>query len=249
MTHNQQPVIAITGGSMGLGYALAGRLLKEGFAVAICARRQKALDAAVETLSKHGSIVGFVGDISDPFFRATFLQNVREHFDRLDGLVNNASSLGDLPMPRLSHTTAPNLRKVFEVNAFAPVLLTQEAIPFLLQQPHAIVLNISSDAAVGGYPSWGVYGASKSALDLFTKTFAGELSDTNIRFFSVDPSDMQTEMHEMASPGDEGLANPDDVAAALVPLFLPLVAAETDSFPSGSRLAVSGVSLVVTEGL
>jgi NAD(P)-dependent dehydrogenase (short-subunit alcohol dehydrogenase family) len=245
---SQQPVVAITGGSAGLGRALAEQLLRKGMAVAICARRSAPLEEAVRQLSEFGPLEGFVGDVGDPFFRTQWIRNVVHRFGRLDALVNNASILGDLPLPRLVDTSVANLRRVFEVNTFAPVMLLQEALPHLKQAPRAVALSISSDAAVGGYPNWGVYGASKAALDLLTRTFAAETEASTVAFYAVDPGDMQTAMHEAAVPGAQGLPDPIHVARVIAQLFDPLVGAAEFPFPSGSRLQVAGSTLVATGG-
>ncbi|CAM3734134.1 SDR family NAD(P)-dependent oxidoreductase [Alicyclobacillus pomorum] len=247
MTPTPQPVIAITGASMGLGYALAKELLQLGISVSICARRTQQLKQALQSLAPLGNVVGFTGDVAAPYFRGHFVKQTLERFGRLDGIVNNASTLGDLPLPQLSNTSAANFRNVFEVNTFAPMMLIQEASPYLERQKKAIVLSLSSDAAVGGYPGWGVYGSSKAALDLLTKTWAAERPAGPVVFYSVDPSDMQTDMHEAASPGDEGLADPADVAKVISRLFHPLLDGSEFPYPSGSRMQVSGQNLVLKE--
>jgi NAD(P)-dependent dehydrogenase (short-subunit alcohol dehydrogenase family) len=91
---------------------------------------------------------------------------------------------------------------VFAVNVIAPVALTQLVLP-LLKENEGLVINISSDAALGGYENWGGYGASKAALDLISKTQAGELREARVGVVSVDPGDMRTVMHQQAFPGED----------------------------------------------
>ena len=239
-----RPVVAITGGTMGLGYALARQLLTAGLAVSLCARSRSAVETAVEELSGLGPVFGIAGDVTDPFFQTDFVKQTATRFGRLDAFVNNASTLGDLPLPELTDTNAANLRKVLEVNTVAPVLLLQYALPHLTRQSAALVLSISSDASRAGYPAWGVYGASKAALDLLTRAFAHEYEHTSVQFYSVDPGDMQTAMHEAASPGDSGLADPVDVAAVITRLFRPLLDQSRHAYASGARLQVAGTTLV-----
>jgi NAD(P)-dependent dehydrogenase (short-subunit alcohol dehydrogenase family) len=250
MVLSDRPVVAITGGSAGLGYALAEALLRRGMAVALCARREGKLREAVDALSAIGPVDGMVGDVGDPRFRDVWLSQVVRRFGHLDALVNNASILGDVPMPFLRDTDIGNLRNVFEVNSFAPVMLLQQALPLLAARPKALCLSISSDAAIGGYPGWGVYGASKAALDLLTKTFANETALDHVAIYAVDPGDMRTEMHFAADPGAQPdvLAEPGDVAAALARLFEPLLTGAPFPFPSGTRLAVRDGSIVACQG-
>src|SRR5207247_10869883 len=91
---------------------------------------------------------------------------------------------------------------VFAVNPLAPLAIVRDAIPLLIRA-RGIVVNITSDAAVGGYPGWGVYGASKAALELVSKTLAAEFKDRDVAVVSVDPGDMRTQMHQDAYLGQD----------------------------------------------
>jgi NAD(P)-dependent dehydrogenase (short-subunit alcohol dehydrogenase family) len=132
----------------------------------------------------------------------------------LDLLVNNASTLGTIPLPSLESYNLEELRNVFEVNAFAPVALIQLALP-LLQQSRGKVVSLTSDAGVDAYEGWGGYGASKAALDHFHRVFAVEVAD--VRFYTFDPGDMRTDMHQSAFPGEDisDRPEPKDVVPAL----------------------------------
>jgi NAD(P)-dependent dehydrogenase (short-subunit alcohol dehydrogenase family) len=90
----------------------------------------------------------------------------------------------------------------------------------MLTQREGVVINVSSDAAVTGYPGWGAYSVSKAALDGLTRTWAAELEGTGIRIHAVDPGDMDTAMHRAADPSANpaDLARPEDVAEAFVRL-------------------------------
>jgi NAD(P)-dependent dehydrogenase (short-subunit alcohol dehydrogenase family) len=105
-------------------------------------------------------------------------------------------------MPALAHFPLDGLRQVLEVNTIAPLALVQEMLPFLAASG-GLVVNISSDAAGGGYEHWGGYGASKAALDLISTTLANELRDQEVGVVSVDPGDMRTDMHQDAFPGED----------------------------------------------
>jgi NAD(P)-dependent dehydrogenase (short-subunit alcohol dehydrogenase family) len=247
MMKSRRPVIAITGGSKGLGYALAAHLLQHDFAVSICARHANELAHATQELERFGPILSASGDIADPSFQRRFIDATVDSFGRLDGIVNNASTLGTLPMPTVQDTDLPNLSNVLNVNTVAAVGLVQQSLPHLLTRTRGLILGISSDAAVGGYANWGIYGASKAALDLLHKTLADELDGQDIHVFAVDPGDMDTDMHRDASPLDEGLPKPDLVAQALLPLFLPLRTTASFPFPSGTRLQVQNQGLCPTE--
>jgi NAD(P)-dependent dehydrogenase (short-subunit alcohol dehydrogenase family)/ketosteroid isomerase-like protein len=201
-TRSDRRVALITGASRGLGATLAGFLAGQGYSLVLTARGGEALQAAVDALKPyHTSVMALAGDVADPAHRQ-WLSEAAQSFGRLDVLINNASDLGPSPLPTLADYPLPALERVFAVNVIAPVALTQLVLP-LLKSSEGLVVNISSDAAVGGYENWGGYGASKAALDLISKTQAGELREAQVGVVSVDPGDMRTVMHQQAFPGED----------------------------------------------
>jgi len=196
------PVALITGASRGLGAVLARFLVNQGFAVILNARGSPALEALAEELRRGGHDVESVaGDVSEGRTQKA-LRAAVDRLSRLDLLVNNASELGPAPLPSLVEYPPGELEGVFRVNVIAPLSLIQELLP-PLRASQGRVVNISSDAALGGYPGWGGYGASKAALDLLSLTLAHELSDAGVSVVSVDPGDMRTSMHQAAYPGQD----------------------------------------------
>lgn len=190
----------ITGASQGLGRTLASFLAAQGYTLFLTARTADTLTTTAASL-RHldPEIHTLPGDVADPAHRAALGRAIAHH-GRLDLLINNASTLGPTPMPHLAHAAASDLAHIFAVNTIAPIALIQQLLP-QLQVSKALIINISSDAAVGGYPGWGGYGASKAALDLFTRTLAAELE--GVSAVSVDPGDMRTAMHQAAFPGED----------------------------------------------
>lgn len=199
---NGNRVALITGASKGLGFTLANFLAAQGVNLIINARGAGQLETAKRQLHKHGVIVQTsTGDVSDPLHRQDLLEAVGQ-LGGLDFLVNNASSLGPLPLSPLAEYPLDELRRVFDVNAIAPLALVQQLQPFLKER-RGLVVNLSSDAAIGGYENWGGYGAGKAALDLISKTLASELHEEGIGVVSVDPGDLRTDMHRDAFPGED----------------------------------------------
>ncbi|HYY48739.1 MAG TPA: SDR family oxidoreductase [Thermoplasmata archaeon] len=199
---NAGEVAMITGASRGLGRVLAGFLAKQGYALIITARGEAPLQSAAEEFAATGaSVVSIPGDLRDEGHRRNLVEAALRA-GRLDLLVNNASELGDTPLAPLVEASRTRFRDVLEVNTLAPLALVQEALPLLVRS-RGLVVNISSDAALGGYPGWGVYGATKAALDLVSKTLAAELRDRGVAVVSVDPGDMRTRMHQDAYPGQD----------------------------------------------
>ena len=199
---NTRKVALITGASKGLGLTLAHFLAAQGYDLIITARDAEALGKAQVQLEKHNvHIMAAAGDVSDPNHHRHLVEAVRP-YGGLDLLVNNASTLGPLPMANRADFPIERLRRVFEVNTLAPLALVQALRPFLSAR-QGLVINLSSDAAVGGYEGWGGYGASKAALDLISLTLAKELLSEDINVVSVDPGDMHTDMHQDAFPGED----------------------------------------------
>ncbi len=201
-TRSDRRVALITGASRGLGATLAGFLAGQGYDLILTARGAEALQAAADALQPyHTTVITLAGDVADPTHRQRLFE-VAQTFGRLDLLVNNASDLGPSPLPTLADYPLPALERVFTVNVIAPVALAQLVLP-LLKASEGLIVNVSSDAALGGYENWGGYGASKAALDLISKTQAGELRAARVGVVSVDPGDMRTVMHQQAFPGED----------------------------------------------
>lgn len=195
-------VALITGASRGLGAELAHFLAKQGYDLVLTSRGADALEESARMIEKHGGkVAAIAGDVSSGEHRSR-LAEAAEAFGGLDLLVNNASDLGLSPLPALAEYPLDAIEQVFRVNVVAPLGLAQSTLP-LLRKSGGTVVNISSDAALGGYPGWGAYGASKAALDLVSLTLASELRDDGVSVVSVDPGDMRTQMHQDAFPGED----------------------------------------------
>jgi len=193
-------VAMVTGVSRGLGLVIAHVLAARGWRMVIGARGADALREAADALGARGAVVTAVaGDITDAAVRARLVDAARQ-LGGLDLLVNNASELG--PIGPLADLDVPRLGRIFPVNVGAPLALIQLALP-LLERRRGLIVNISSDAATGAYEGWGAYGASKAALELLTRTLAGELRAGGVSAVIVDPGDMRTRMHQEAFPGED----------------------------------------------
>ena len=187
--------ILITGASRGLGQTLASFLAAQGHSLILTARGEEGLR---QLSIPYAKLV--IGDIADVEHRES-LRSVIAELGGVDIVINNASTLGLSPLPTLLEYPLEDLRQVFEVNTFAPIAFLQSIESSL--NSGATVINISSDAAKGGYEGWGGYGASKAALDLLSLTLANEFKDRQVSVISVDPGDMRTEMHQAAFPNED----------------------------------------------
>lgn len=204
------PVAIITGGSRGLGRALAAGLAGRGWDVVLDGRDGDALREAAAQLERaapDARIEAVPGSVTDAGHRARLVAAAHA-LGGVDLLVNNASALGAEPLVPLAELAEDGLREVLETNVAAPFALLRAVLPQLRARGGAVV-NISSDAAVEAYPTWGGYGASKAALDQLSAVLAVEEPD--VRVWWVDPGELRTALYAAAVPDDE------DFAARLAP--------------------------------
>jgi NAD(P)-dependent dehydrogenase (short-subunit alcohol dehydrogenase family) len=188
----------ITGASRGLGFSLARALAQKHWNLVITARDPDELETVRAELERYTKVVALAGDVSDERHAQNLIAAARG-FGDLDALVNNASTLGASPLPRLEEFPLEAFERVYAVNVFAPLRLIQLAAPSL--KAGARVLNLTSDAGVEGYAGWGGYGSSKAALEQLSRVLSAERPEW--RVYWVDPGDMRTQMHQDAFPGED----------------------------------------------
>jgi NAD(P)-dependent dehydrogenase (short-subunit alcohol dehydrogenase family) len=198
MTTNNGRTALITGASRGLGLALARGLASRGWNLILTARDAERLRAVRDELATITHVAALAGDVIDPKHRAALAVLARGHAG-LDAVINNAGILGPSPQPSLLEYPLEALVEVFLANVLAPLAVIQELRHEL--KPGARIINVTSDAAVNAYPSWGGYGASKAALEQLSAVLAVENPD--VRVYWVDPGDMRTDMHQAAYPGED----------------------------------------------
>lgn len=227
------PNALITGASRGLGRAVAHALARRGWSLVVDARRPDDLADATRGLDR---VAAIPGDVTDPGHRAELVAAV-SRLGRLDLLINNASSLGPSPLPPLVAYPLSELRQVYETNVIAPLALIQSLAP--LTAADAMIVNVSSDAAVQSYPGWGGYGSAKAALDQVTAVLAVEAPA--LACYSFDPGDMRTDMHQLAFPGEDISDRPEP--ASVVPALLRLI---DERPPSGRYLAADLAASLAT---
>jgi NAD(P)-dependent dehydrogenase (short-subunit alcohol dehydrogenase family) len=209
----------ITGGSRGLGRALAEGLAAEGWNVVVDGRDPEALERARAAIDAAGpgTVVALPGDVDDPVHVAALVAAAAGQ-GRFALLVNNAGTLGPTPLPPVAGLHLGALERALRTNVVAPLRILQASLP-RLRAEQGTVLNITSDAAVEGYEGWGAYGATKAALEQLSRVLAAE--EPAVRVYWVDPGDMRTRMHQDAFPGEDISDRP--LPATRVPGLLRLV--------------------------
>jgi short-subunit dehydrogenase len=211
-------VALITGASRGLGLEIARVYARRGLRLILTARGAAPLKQAADELAGLTNVVAIAGDVADPGHAERLVRAGLEKFHRIDILINNASELGPSPMPELENLSPTTFEEILRVNVVAPLRLTQLVLPGMRAGRNGLIVNVTSDAGVQAYPTWGGYGASKAALEHLSRVLAAELEGSGVRVFVVDPGDMDTAMHRAAEPGVDlsHLPTPDSVAPAFV---------------------------------
>src|SRR4051794_19160818 len=172
--------VAVTGGTSGLGLALVRELLSRGAQVAFVARHR----------GDYPGAHGIVGDVSKKDDIHPIAIQVLGALGGLDVLVNNASDLGRVPLALLADTECEDLERALATNVLGPFRLTKALLGSLASSARegrgAVVVNISSDAAVNAYARWGAYSASKAALLHLSRIWNEELAAEGVRVLSID---------------------------------------------------------------
>jgi NAD(P)-dependent dehydrogenase (short-subunit alcohol dehydrogenase family) len=183
-----------------LGLALVREFLGRGAQVAFVARDRERVERVAREEGGHG----IHGDVAKKEDIYPIALQILGRLGGLEVLVNNASHLGPTPLALLGDTHCEDLEQALATNLLGPFRLTKALLGALAASARegrgAVVLNISSDAAINVYPRWGAYGASKAALRHMSAIWNAELETEGIRFLSLDPGDMDTPLHALAVP-------------------------------------------------
>ncbi|TXH33099.1 MAG: SDR family NAD(P)-dependent oxidoreductase [Rhodospirillaceae bacterium] len=193
--------ILITGGSSGIGLALAQRLLDERAQIFITGRRADRLAVAIDRFKAAGAAVhGIAADVASPDGRQATLQGVLDALGGLDVLINNA---GGVRAGRLEQISEADIRTMIEVDLLAPIFLTRAALPALRASGEAMVVNIASSIALIGAPFYATYAAAKAGLAHFGESLRRELKGEGIHVLTAYPSATETPMMQSNRAGPD----------------------------------------------
>ena len=217
-------VILVTGASRGIGYAAALEAARRGAHVVAVARTVGGLEELDDEIQDLGSSATLVpldlrdGEAIDRLGAAIF-----ERWGALDGLIANAGQLGVLsPLP---HVKPEDFDKVMAVNVTANYRLLRSTDLLLRQADAGRAVFVSSSSAKSARPFWGLYAASKAALDAMVKSYAGETEQSKVKVNVFYPGAVRTAMRAKAMPGEnpDTLPTPSEIAPKLVDLLSPAV--------------------------
>lgn len=193
--------VLITGGSSGIGLALARALLAKRAKVVISGRRPDVLARAVEELRHTGSPVGSIAaDVATAGGRAATLTQALDTLGGLDILVNNA---GGVRAGRLENTSEAELQAMIDVDLIAPIMLTRAALPALRAGGDAVIVNVASGIALIGAPFYATYAATKAGLARFGEALRRELTGEGVHVLTAYPSGTDTPMMASNRAGPE----------------------------------------------
>jgi NAD(P)-dependent dehydrogenase (short-subunit alcohol dehydrogenase family) len=239
-------VALVTGGSTGIGAAVALQLAQAGASVVITGRHEATLRASA---ARHPGISYVVADIARSADVARSLDEVRTRFGRLDALVNNAAILELAP---LADATTEHVRRTWEINVQGLIETTRAALP-LLRKSRGAIVNLATVVADQPFANMSVYCASKAAVLALTRSWAQELAADGIRVNAVSPGPIETPMFSPEKLGVSAAAV-DQLASSvlgLVPLrrfgkpeevaqVIAFLASPAASYVSGAQYTVGG---------
>ncbi len=213
--------VLVTGGSRGIGLAIAARAAKAGARVAIAGRTVQALTAAKANLERQGlDVLAVPADVSDPAQVTHLIDTVEAALGGIDVLVNNAGSapvatIDQMSLEVFDEMVAANVRSVF--------LCSKAVWPLMTAAGGGAIVNISSRSAYDAFPGLGAYGAAKAFVVAYTRSLAAEGAPHNIRVFGIAPGAVETAMLRGAFPSfpAEQTLSPDAIAMAVEAVLAP----------------------------
>ena len=233
----------VTGGSEGIGLAIAHRLISEGGRVYVCGRREEVLAAARESLGANGHTR--VLDVADTLALQGLIAEVQETHGRFDFLVNNAMHVG---WSAIADTAIEDFQQDFRVNVDAAFASTQAALAVMVAEGRGAILNVSSINGLLAFENMAAYSASKAALIHFSKCAAMEAAPHGVRVNVIAPGVIATPSTQAALGGIPGyteavaggvpmnrLGEPEEVAAVAAFLL-----SDDASYVTGVCLSVDG---------
>lgn len=241
-------IAVITGGTRGIGFAVAQAFLKNGAKVAVLGSRKETVDKALAKLSAENSaweIMGLYPDLTDYAAVEAAFAEIKSRFGGIDILVNNAGVSAREPIEAYK---PEDFKSIMDLNVTAVFNGCKAAVPYMKEAGGGSIINTSSMVAKFGQPSGVGYPASKFAVNGMTVSLARELGKYNIRVNAVAPGVTRTDMvaalpEEMVARVSAGIpmgrvGEPEEVANAFV-----FLASSMASYVSGAVLAVDGASM------
>ncbi len=194
--------ILVSGGSRGLGKALAQRFAREGAKLALCAKDRDTLELVAKELQEIGTdVVWHACDIGNSAQVDDFVSLVLEKFGYIDVLVNNASAAA--PLKDIANYSTREWDDVVRVNVNGLFYLTRAVVPSMIERKAGTIINVSSSVGRAPRAKWGAYSVTKYAMEAFTQILTTELRPYNISINSVNPGALATDMRRLVHPEED----------------------------------------------
>ena len=208
----------VTGGTKGIGYALAEALLRNGAKVLICGRSRPDVQAAAEKLAVFGQVEAVSCDVRNEGHVRTLLEHCAESFGGLDILVNNAG-MGYFSKT-VEEMSGDEFRQTLETNLFGVFYACHHAIPHLKRRGGGYIINISSLAGQNAHPRMAAYNASKFGLNGFSEALMQEVRQDNIKVSYICPGSVNTGFGgDAVSDQKAWQLQPEDIAQVVLDLL------------------------------
>lgn len=237
-------VVFVTGGSRGIGKAIALKFAENGYNVAINYVSDKTDTQTLEKEFKNKGVECLIqkADVSKTDEVETLTKAIIEKFGRIDVLVNNAGITRDMLLIRMKEE---DFDKVIEINLKGTFITTKAVVPYMMKKHNGRIINISSVVGVAGNAGQCNYSASKAGIIGFTKSVAKELASRNIRANAVAPGFIKTDMTDVLNDEQKNQINsqipmkrmgtPEDIANAVY-----FLGSEESSYITGQVLSIDG---------
>lgn len=214
MEQLKDKVALITGGSSGIGLAIAKALAEEGTHIAITGRNFEKLEAAIKELDQYDvDTTAIVCDSKQLEDIKACVAHTLETFDRIDILINNAGIMKNAPF---LETSEEMLEEMMQTNVYGPFRFMQEVAPVMIKQNGGDIVNMSSMSAVNATANSSAYSATKFALTGMSDSFMREMRPHNIRTFLIHPSAVLTDLIGEPKLEPESMTHPEDIAEVIV---------------------------------
>ncbi len=238
MKRYEGKVCLVTGGTRGIGLAIALRFAQEGGIVVIVSRRKKNVEAAHALIAKAGTVVSYIANFGKPEERMRVREDIEKKYGRLDVLVSNIAA--SLHVGKSIDISEKAYDKMFDVNVKSAFFLIKEYHSLLCKaKTQASVLIVSSIAGYRADPPIGIYGVTKTALLGLTKLLATELKEDNIRVNGLAPGPIKTDflgpLKDALEENGTAVGIPEDMAGAAA-----FACADEAKFMIGETLVLSG---------